>query len=168
MNSPVDADVKPGKVKIEFMKMYQKTILSALVVAALTMSTSYAEDVDVSKLPAAADKKVDFVKDIKPLFEASCFGCHGSKPRAKSKYFMNKRDTTLKGGSSKEAAVVAGKSAESPLVHFVGDLVEELEMPPIDKRDKYPQFTKAQIGLLRAWIDQGAKWPDGVELSMKK
>merc|ERR1711916_19760 len=123
-------------------------------------------DVDVSKLPASADKEVDFVKDIKPLFEKSCFACHGSKPRAKSKYFMNTRDVTIKGGSSKEAAIVVGKSAESPLVHFIADLVEELEMPPVDKREKYPKFTKEQISLVRAWIDQGAKWPDGVKLAM--
>ncbi len=148
------------------MKMYQKTVLGALMGIAIASGSLAAEDVDVSKLPAAASSEVDFVKEIKPLFEKSCFGCHGAKPRAKSKYFMNKRETTLKGGSSKEAAIIAGKSAASPLVHFIGDLVEELEMPPIDKREKYPQLTKAQIGLVRAWIDQGAKWPSGVELAM--
>jgi hypothetical protein len=39
----------------------------------------------------------------------------------------------------------------------VSDLVEEYEMPPVDKRDKYPKLTKDEIGLIRAWIDQGAK-----------
>ena len=150
------------------MNVYRQTIVCALATAAVVLSPAQAEEIDVSKLPAASDKQIDFVKDIKPLFEASCFSCHGSKPRAKSKYFMNKRDATLKGGSSKEAAVVAGKSSEGPLVHFVADLVEELEMPPVDKRDNYPQFSKAQIGLVRAWIDQGAEWPAEVELSLKK
>ena len=148
--------------------MKMKKLLSALVVAAVTLTNATAEDVDVSKLPAAATGEVDFVKQIKPLFEKSCFSCHGSKPRAKSKYFMNKRDVTIKGGSSKEAAIVVGKSAESPLVNFIADLVEELEMPPVDKREKYPKFSAEQIGLVRAWIDQGAKWPDGVELAMPK
>jgi hypothetical protein len=32
-----------------------------------------------------------------------------------------------------------------------------MEMPPTDKREKYPAWTKDQIGLVRAWIDQGAK-----------
>jgi hypothetical protein len=32
-----------------------------------------------------------------------------------------------------------------------------MEMPPTDKRDKYPKMTAEQIGILRAWIDQGAK-----------
>ena len=41
------------------------------------------EKVDLSKLPAPSDKTIDFVKDLKPVLEKSCFGCHGAKPRAK-------------------------------------------------------------------------------------
>jgi hypothetical protein len=40
---------------------------------------------------------------------------------------------------------------------MVADLIDDMEMPPKDKREKYPALTKDQIGLLRAWIDQGAK-----------
>ena len=133
----------------------------------VSASALLAEDVDTSKLPPVNTKQeVDFVRDIKPLFEKSCFGCHGAKPRAKSKYFMNTRQTAIEGGSSKEAAIVVGKSDQSPLVHFIADLIEEMEMPPLDNRDKYPKITKEQIALIRAWIDQGAKWPDDVKLAL--
>ena len=143
-----------------------KKILSTTAVALLVcgLNVNGAEEVDVSKLPPASDKKVDFVKDIKPMFEKSCFSCHGVKPRAKGKYFMNNREKSIAGGSSDEKAIIVGKSAKSPLIHMVSDLIEELEMPPLDKREKYNVLTKAQIGLVRAWIDQGAKWPEGVEL----
>lgn len=123
-----------------------------------------ADAVDISKLPPASEKKVDFVKDLKPLFEKSCFNCHGAKPRAKGKYFMNNRAKAIAGGSSDEKAIIVGKSTKSPLLHYVADLIEELEMPPVDKREKYPKLSKAQIGLVRAWIDQGAKWPEDIEL----
>jgi hypothetical protein len=63
----------------------------------------------------------------------------------------------IKGGESGDAAIIPGKSAESLLIHYVADLVEDMEMPPTDKRDKYPALKKEQIALLRAWIDQGAK-----------
>jgi hypothetical protein len=56
-------------------------------------------------------------------------------------------------------------SAKSPLMHYITNLVEELEMPPVDKREKYPQFKKEQISLVRAWIDQGAKWPKDLVLA---
>jgi hypothetical protein len=32
-----------------------------------------------------------------------------------------------------------------------------MEMPPKDNRDKIQALTKEQLGLLRAWVDQGAK-----------
>lgn len=145
-------------------------IRSLRILSAITCTSALAllgaDEVDVSKLPKAATKKVDFNKDIKPLFEKSCFGCHGAKPRAKGKYFMNDREKTLKGGSSDEKAVIVNNSEKSPLIHFIADLVEELEMPPVDKREKYPKFTPEQIGLVRAWVDQGALWPEGVELKV--
>jgi cytochrome c len=112
---------------------------------------------DVSKLPAPSDKTgLTFAKDIKPIIEVSCLKCHsGEKP--KSKYRIDTREAMIKGGESGDAAITPGKSAESPLIHYVADLVEDMEMPPTDKRDKYPALKKEQIALLRAWIDQGAK-----------
>ncbi len=143
-----------------------KRILSTMAAAAMLcgLNVYAADEVDTSKLPPASDKKVDFIKDLKPLFEKACFNCHGVKPRAKGKYFMNDREKTIAGGSSDEKAIIVGKSDKSPFVHYIADLVEEMEMPPVDKREKYAKLTKAQIGLVRAWIDQGAKWPEGVEL----
>jgi hypothetical protein len=124
---------------------------------ALAATLAHAGDPDISKLPPAAAKTgVTYDKDIKPLLESSCVKCH-SGDRPKSKYSMESLDALIKGGSSKEAAVVAGKSDKSPMVWYVADLVEELEMPPLDKRDKYPALTKDQVALIRAWIDQGAK-----------
>ena len=90
------------------------------------------------------------------MFEKSCLKCHGAE-KPKSKYRVDSREAALKGGTSEEAAVVPGKSEKSPMVLFSAGLVEEMEMPPLDKRDTYPPLTKEQIGLLRAWIDQGAK-----------
>jgi len=124
---------------------------------ALAASLASAAEPDLTKLPAAAAKAgVTYDKDIKPLVEASCLKCH-SGDRPKSKYSMESVENIIKGGSSKEAAVVAGKSDKSPLVWYIAELIEELEMPPLDKRDTYPALTKDQIGLVRAWIDQGAK-----------
>jgi len=112
---------------------------------------------DISKLPPAAAKTgVTFEKDIRPILEKSCLKCHSGK-RPKSKYSMEKLDSLIKGGSSDEAAIIAGKSDKSPFVWYMADLVEEMEMPPLEKREKYPPMTKDQIALIRAWIDQGAK-----------
>jgi len=112
---------------------------------------------DAAKLPPASDKKgLTYEKDIKPVLEKSCVKCHsGEKP--KSKYRMDSLASVIKGGESGDAAIIPGNSAKSPMVAYVSELVEDMEMPPTDKRDKYPALTKEQIGLVRAWIDQGAK-----------
>jgi len=123
----------------------------------LALQVATAADPDISKLPPAAKKEgLTFDKDIKPLIENSCLKCHGAE-KPKSKYRVDSREAFIKGGESDEAAVIPGKSEKSPVVHYVADLVVDYEMPPTDKRDKYPKMTPEQIGILRAWIDQGAK-----------
>jgi mono/diheme cytochrome c family protein len=116
-------------------------------------------EVDASKLPPPADTKVDFERDIKPIFEAACFRCHGPA-RPKSKFRLDNRESALKGGENNEDDIVPSDSAKSKLIHYVTRLVESLEMPPEGKGEP---LTAEQIGLLRAWIDQGAEWPLGAE-----
>src|SRR5262245_3423783 len=81
---------------------------------------------DTSKLPPPADKKdLTYAKDIKPILEVSCLKCHsGEKP--KSKYRVDTVQAMIKGGESGDAAIIPGKSAESPLIHYVADLVEDM------------------------------------------
>lgn len=137
-----------------------KNVVLTLCVTAMTglaLQFATAADPDISKLPPAAKKDgLTFDKDIKPLIENSCLKCHGPE-KPKSKYRVDSREAFIKGGESDEAAVIPGKSEKSPVVHYVADLVVDYEMPPTDKRDKYPKMTPEQIGILRAWIDQGAK-----------
>jgi len=133
------------------------TAIVTILASSLIMLNAADKKPDISKLPPAASKKdLTYDKDIKPLLENSCLKCHGPE-KPKSKYRVDSREALIKGGESEEAAVVPGKSDQSPIVHYVADLVEDMEMPPTDKRDKYPPMTKEQIGILRAWIDQGAK-----------
>jgi hypothetical protein len=147
-------DVLPVLRKMK--SMATKNVILGLGVLVVSFNV-LAADPDISKLPAPAAKPgLTYDKDIKPLFEKSCVTCHGAE-KPKSKYRVDSRDAVIKGGTSGDAAVIPGKSEKSPLVHFVADLVEEMEMPPKEKRDKNPALTKDQIALIRAWIDQGAK-----------
>jgi hypothetical protein len=110
-----------------------------------------------AKLPPAAKAKVSYKKDVRPLLEKSCLNCHGPKKRPKGKFRIDTRELALKGGSE-GVAIIPGKSKKSPLSYFITDRVVDYEMPPTDKREKYPKLTKKQIALVLAWIDQGAKY----------
>lgn len=136
--------------------MNVKTVFVGLG-AMVAMLTASAKDVDVSKLPAASSKKdVTFAKDIKPIFEKSCVNCHGAeKPKARLR--LDHLEGTLK-GSSDGKVVQPGDSAKSSLVHSVARIGDEdYWMPPPNNKAKIPALTAEQVGLIRAWIDQGAK-----------
>jgi hypothetical protein len=113
--------------------------------------------------PAAAP--VDFAREVKPLLERSCLACHGAG-QPKSGFQVSSREALLRGGESGAAAIVPGESAASPLVRFAGGLVKDMEMPPLAKRDRFPPLAADEVARVRAWIDQGAPWPDGVELKL--
>jgi mono/diheme cytochrome c family protein len=112
-------------------------------------------------------RSVDFVRHIKPIFERSCLACHGPE-RPRSGFRVDSRTALLKGGNSGEAAVVAGQSGRSPLIRYVSGQAADLEMPPAARRDRFPALSKEELQLLRAWVDQGAAWPEDVSLSPPK
>ncbi len=109
----------------------------------------------VAKLPPPASSPVQFSKDIKPIFDASCIKCHG-RGRSKGGFRLDTRETVLKGGDS-GPVIIPGKSADSYLIELVSGLDPDNVMP-----QKGSKLTADQVGLLRAWIDQGANWDEGV------
>jgi mono/diheme cytochrome c family protein len=129
-------------------RFFSKLYLCAA--SALALSPLHA-----APLPEPASRQVDFVKDIKPLFEASCVKCH-AKGKTKGEFSLETRAAFLKGGET-EAGAVIGKSAESYVVELVAAVDPDNVMPK-----KGSRWTAEQVGLLRAWIDQGAVWPDGI------
>jgi hypothetical protein len=121
----------------------------ALATLRLWSADSKSPAIDVAKLPPAAARPIDFVKDVQPIFQAACASCHGEK-KQKGDLRLDRKDSVTRSGS-----VIAGKSAASDLIHRVAGLNDDIVMPPSGKR-----LTPEQVGILRAWIDQGAKWPD--------
>ena len=113
--------------------------------------------VDLSKIPPASEKAgVTYVTDIKPILEKSCTTCHGAG-KHKGRLRLDGLEAVLKGGEDGKV-VVPGNSAESMLVHNIAHAGDpEAYMPPPKNKANIPPLTKEQIGLIRAWIDQGAK-----------
>jgi mono/diheme cytochrome c family protein len=132
--------------------MRKTSILLGIALSA--MITNQAADPDIKKLPAPAAKTgVTFDSDIKPIFEKSCFKCHGPE-KQKAKLRVDSLAAVKKGGEDGDVISV-GKSEKSRLVHSIARILDEDEnMPPEGKGDP---LTKDQVALVRAWIDQGAK-----------
>ena len=133
----------------------------AAAVVALS-ATSRAEEhkrpnIDASKLPPAATKSgVTYTADIKAIFDKSCIKCHGQE-KAKAKLRLDSLAAVLKGGEDGKV-LEPGNSATSILVASVAHIIDEDDwMPPKDNKAKIAPLTSEQVGLIRAWIDQGAK-----------
>ncbi|MBL9176381.1 MAG: DUF1549 domain-containing protein, partial [Verrucomicrobiales bacterium] len=110
-------------------------------------------------LPPAATHTVDFDREIRPLFEARCVSCHGPD-RPKGGLRLDDPRAAKAGGDTRAPDIHPGDSAGSPLIHLVAGQVPDLVMP-----QKGERLTPKEIGLLRAWIDQGASWPETVRTS---
>ncbi|MEO5804696.1 MAG: c-type cytochrome domain-containing protein, partial [Verrucomicrobiota bacterium] len=146
--------LRVGQLERLSLRLGVRCLMVAIWSLLLLPSAIFASEVDVSKLPPPAKIPIDFVRDIQPIFETSCLRCHGPE-KPKSRFRLDNREAGLKGGET-GVAIFPGDSAKSPLIHYVAGLVEDMQMPPLGKGDP---LTPEQIGLLRAWIDQGANWP---------
>jgi mono/diheme cytochrome c family protein len=110
-------------------------------------------------LPPAADRPVDFVKDVQPILSDNCFGCHGPRKHEAEVRWDNK-EIALRGGDRGQD-IIPGHSADSRLIQSVSGVITNLVMPQSGDR-----LTTQQIGILRAWIDQGANWPDSASVKV--
>jgi hypothetical protein len=99
---------------------------------------------------ARADDRVDFAHDILPLLKARCAECHSSG-KYKGGVSFDTREALITSG-----AVIAGKSADSPLIERVSAADKSRRMPA-----KGEALSAREVALLRAWIDQGLPWQEG-------
>jgi hypothetical protein len=138
--------------------MKMKNSIKLTLALAATFGLALAAAADTAQLPPAATKQgVTYAADIKPVFDQSCVKCHsGEKPKAKLK--LDSLENALK-GSKDGKVVIPGNSAKSPLVLNVAHLSNDKDtwMPPAHNKANIGPLTPEQIGLIRAWIDQGAK-----------
>lgn len=108
--------------------------------------------------PASAAGPADFERDIKPILQKHCVQCHGPE-KQKGKLRLDTKEAFLKGGDN-GPVVTPGNPEKSDLFHRI-TLAESHDdvMPPAGKAD---HLTPAQIALVKQWIADGARWPDGV------
>jgi len=104
----------------------------------------------------AVGDKVDFARDIAPIFKASCLECHGPK-KNKGKFRLDTKEAAFKGGNQK-TSIVPGNPDKSLVYSLLLVAEPEDRMPPDDKGP----LPKDKIELIKKWIAEGAVWPDGV------
>src|SRR5436190_9807797 len=128
-----------------------RVISAVLILFICPMADAKLSPEQKAKLPLPSASPVQFARDIQPILQNSCVKCHG-RGKAKGGFQIDTRETLLKGGES-GAAVIEGKSGESLLIEMVSGLDPDNVMP-----QKGSHLSATQVGMLRAWIDQGLPW----------
>src|SRR5215212_3831164 len=129
---------------------------TALVLLGGLTSVTFSAD----ELPPAVKRPIDFVKDVQPIFAAACIKCHGPALQ-EGEYRLDVREIALTKGANYAPNIIPKKSADSPLIQFVAGQIDGMLMPA-----KGEKLTAEQIGILRAWIDQGANWPESASVKV--
>jgi mono/diheme cytochrome c family protein len=138
--------------------MTKLTVLTLIAVFGL-VTAALADDAlapgTANPLPPASTKTgVTYATDIKPIFDATCVKCHDGTKKPRGGLALDTLEGTLKGGKDGKVVTV-GDSAHSDLVLSVAHVGDRDTFMPKGKTAK--PLTPEQIGLIRAWIDQGAK-----------
>ena len=127
----------------------KKPLLVVLVSSFLLVSL--AAQSPRSQAPATP---VDYVKDVQPLLAQNCYSCHGAEVQ-QSGLRLDLRQNALRGGDY-GPVIVPGKSSESKLISRLVNGDGGMQMPPTGA------LLAEEIGVLRAWIDQGADFRNDV------
>lgn len=98
--------------------------------------------------------KVDFVSEIKPILENNCFRCH-CEEEAEGGYRIDIRDEAME-------YIESGDAENSSLYEYLISDDEDEMMPPPDEGGP---LDDSDVLLIKTWIDEGAKWPEGVALT---
>src|SRR4029453_11549178 len=126
--------------------MYSSHIKFTLVLMVVAIPLAAAQ----IKLPPAASRKVDYKQDIQPLLSQNCYSCHGPEVQ-QAGLRLDLRQNALRGGDY-GPVIKIGDSAASKMIRRVVDGDGGMQMPPTGA------LSDDEIGLLRAWIDQGAEF----------
>ena len=114
--------------------------------------------VSTAQLPS--EPRIDFVRDIQPIFEVHCFACHGPE-KQKSGFRLDVKSRALQGGDHYGPMVDPNDPNASPLLDWVKNQNPQERMPPPGPANK--PLSRSQIETLEAWFAAGAPWPDGVD-----
>ena len=130
-------------------RCYPVLVLTVLA-CSLVLPVRAQTQAPAAQLPPAATTPVDYDKDVKPLLMQNCYSCHGAVVQ-QSGLRLDLRQNALRGGDY-GPVIIPGKSGDSKLIRRLVDGDGGMQMPPAGP------LAPDEIGILRAWIDQGAEF----------
>lgn len=99
----------------------------------------------------AAEQRLSFNRDIRPILSENCFHCHGpDKDRREADLRLDQREAAIEA-----LAIAPGRPEESDLIKRIFSSDADEQMPPPSSNR---HLTADQKGLLERWIKEGAEY----------
>lgn len=123
--------------------------MCSLIAAVLTMFS-------VAASASAADHKLEFNRDIRPILSNNCFLCHGPDPKHREGGLrLDQREGALAKLESGKTGIVPGDLSASEIVKRITSHNADEQMPP---KASGKSLTAAEIALLKQWVAEGAEY----------
>jgi len=120
-------------------------MIRSFVSLAILLATSFV---------STAAEPVDYVRDVLPILESYCIGCH-TADEEQGGFVMESHQALMAGGES-GLAITAGEPTSSRLVLMIRGQMEPAMPPEGEERP-----SEEEIETIEAWIEQGAIGPKG-------
>ena len=127
-----------------------KSVFAGLLVGTLALGIAVTS-INAQNPSSSATPSVDFVRDVQPIFREKCYGCHGPQQQMNG-FRLDRRRDAMRGGVI--PAIGPGNSGGSRLYQRLVSGQFGMQMPPTGA------LPTNEIATIKAWIDQGAIWPD--------
>lgn len=106
-------------------------------------------------LPLEGSDAINFDLQVAPIFEKSCYSCHGPEEQ-KSRLRLDLPSFIAQGGDSGEPLYLRGNPDASHLIKLVSRIDPHEVMPPVGKGQA---LIADEVDVLRQWIREGAVLP---------
>jgi ankyrin repeat protein/mono/diheme cytochrome c family protein len=142
----IDRAARRGTREVSMMQSRPVTILQRSIAGAFFGAFALG-----TALSHQASGKVDFRRDVQPILKQYCIECHGPSQQMHG-FRLDRRRDAMKGGSG-----IMIKPGSASISRFYLKLIGSQYGPQMPLTGPLSQ---EQIDILKAWIDQGAEWPD--------
>jgi ankyrin repeat protein len=123
--------------------MWKRHLIAVAVFVGLCSATFAAQDAG----------RVDFGRDVQPILRQQCYTCHGAAQQM-SGFRLDRRRDAMRGSTANPGIIRPGNSEASFLFFRISGSAGGPQMPPAGA------LKPEQVAIIKAWLDQGAEWPD--------
>jgi hypothetical protein len=107
------------------------------------------------RVTQAAEVRVQFNRDVRPILSNKCFRCHGFDEKSrKAELRLNQRDGAIADHDGRQA-VAPGEPQKSELIHRIDTTDADDLMPPPEAKQS---LTSTEKNILYRWIAEGAEY----------